>query len=143
VERKTELVLPARVESWDEVLAQLEVCLEDADPRLLGHLALAAEEIFVNIALYAYAEGEGQVWVRFYWSEEQIVLEFQDNGAAYNPLAKADPDITLSAQDRAVGGLGVYLAKRLTDRVVYCRQGDANILRVEKRLRPAGGCARP
>jgi anti-sigma regulatory factor (Ser/Thr protein kinase) len=92
---------------------------------------IAAEEIFVNIVRYAYAEG-GKAEIMFSMENESAVIAFADSGKPYNPLEKAPPDIALSADERPVGGLGIFLTRRLTDGMEYERAGGRNILRIKK-----------
>ena len=100
------------------------------------HLALAVEEVFVNIANYAYAPETGPARVRVEVAEEPLCasITFIDHGVPYDPLAKEDPDITLSAEDREVGGLGVFMTKQLMDDVRYEYVDGCNILTISKDL---------
>ena len=81
--------------------------------------AICAEEIFVNIASYAYGEAAGIARIDEEIQGSSISLCFQDQGQQYNPLAKEDPDTTLSAQEREIGGLGVFMVKNMMDSVAY------------------------
>ena len=84
-------------------------------------LDLAVEEIYVNIAQYSYSKKVGKVTIRVSLSEDhsQINITFIDSGIPYNPLTKEDPDVTLSSEEREIGGLGIFLIKRYTDDVRY------------------------
>ena len=91
------------------------------------------DEIFSNIARYAYhPEVDGAV-VRIAVGDD-VVIEFEDSGTPYDPLTKEDPDVSLSAQDREVGGLGLFMVKNLMDSVEYRREENRNILTIKKRL---------
>ena len=102
-----------------------------------NQLDLAVEELYVNIAHYAYAPGTGDVEIECELSEdgENKVLRvtFMDKGTPFDPLAKKDPDITLSAEERGIGGLGIFLTKKFMDSVEY-EYKDANILTIKKTL---------
>ncbi|MBQ6381689.1 MAG: SpoIIE family protein phosphatase [Clostridia bacterium] len=95
-------------------------------------LSVAAEEIFANIANYAYGEGSGYADVKLDCVEDKLSLVFEDSGIPYNPLKKPDPDIKLSAEERQIGGLGIYMAKKLTDDVTYRYEDGKNILKLVK-----------
>ena len=98
------------------------------------HIELVTEEIFVNIASYAYPDGEGFVTVRREGGEgaEGLTLTFMDGGVPYDPLARPDPDLTLPAKDRPIGGLGVFLVKKIVDEAHYEYKDGKNILAVRK-----------
>ncbi len=91
------------------------------------------EEIFVNIASYAYSPGNGNA-VIFISVTDQIVIRFEDTGKPYNPLAKPEPDLDKPLMDRDIGGLGVFLVKKLMDNVEYTRVGNKNVLVMTKGL---------
>ena len=133
-----ELEIAAEIEKLPEVLAFLEQHLEEVDcpPKAQMQIAIAAEEIFVNIAHYAYAPGTGDATVRLELSPEPAtaIITFIDRGVPFDPLAKPDPDVTLSAEDREIGGLGIFMTKKTMDDVRYEYRDDCNILRLEKKL---------
>ncbi len=95
---------------------------------------IAAEEIFVNIASYAYTGETGSAIVRVELHAEQpaVDITFIDRGVPYNPLAKADPDITLSAEQRQIGGLGIFMVKKSMDDIQYDYLDGCNILTLKK-----------
>lgn len=97
---------------------------------------VAVEEIFSNIAFYAYPEGGGKVTVVWEFEPDTGLasMSFTDSGVSYNPLEKPDPDIALSAEDRPVGGLGIYMVKKSVDHVEYEYAGGRNILVVRKQF---------
>ena len=101
--------------------------------RLIG---VAVEEIFVNIASYAYAPEKGSATVRVEVSEEpvSVTITFVDHGTPYDPLSKDDPDVTLPADAREIGGLGIFMTKQLMDDVAYEYQDGKNILTLKKNL---------
>ena len=133
-----ELEISAEIEKLPDVLSFIEQHLEEADcpPKAQMQIAIAAEEIFVNIAHYAYAPGTGMAMVRLELTPEPVtaVITFIDCGIPFDPLAKPDPDVTLSAEDRQIGGLGIYMTKKTMDDVKYEYKDGRNILRLEKKL---------
>ena len=134
---RDELILPAKVENLDEVQAFVgERVGEDCSPKAQMQLDLAVEEIFVNIANYAYAPGEGKAAVRVQVSEEprRVDVTFRDRGVPYNPLEKEDPDVTALAAERKLGGLGIFLTKQLMDEVQYEYRDGQNVLTLTKNL---------
>lgn len=98
-------------------------------------MALAVEEVFINIASYAYRPNTGSVTVRVACGDEAVV-EFEDWGQAYNPLEHPEPRLDSSVESRRIGGLGILLVKRLMDGVAYSRIGDGNVLALRKNMRP-------
>lgn len=95
---------------------------------------IAVDELFSNIARYAYGEDEGEATVRLQISEDNstAVLTFIDSGTPYNPLKKEDPDVTLDAEDRDEGGLGIYMVKNSMDDIFYEYRDGYNTLTVTK-----------
>jgi len=100
-------------------------------------IALAIEEIFVNIADYAYHPNTGTVTIRstIQKSVPAIMIQFLDQGKPYNPLERIDADITLNAEERAIGGLGILLVKKTMDNVKYEYKDGKNILTIQKNLK--------
>ena len=98
---------------------------------------IAIDELFGNIANYAYHPDIGAATVRVEITEPPlaVVITFIDSGVPYNPLAKEDPDITLSAQERQIGGLGIYMAKKTMDDIAYEYKEGQNILKIRKEIR--------
>ena len=99
-------------------------------------IELAVEEIFVNIAHYAYAPGTGRAVIRMEVTDAPALatIIFIDQGTPYDPLAKPDPDVGLSAMEREIGGLGIYLTKKTMDDVRYEYKDGKNILTLMKKL---------
>ncbi|MBQ2679705.1 MAG: ATP-binding protein [Firmicutes bacterium] len=99
-------------------------------------IQVAAEEIFVNIASYAYAPEKGKATVRVEVSENpvSVVITFMDHGMPYDPLSNEDPDITLPAGEREIGGLGIFLVRKTMDDVTYSYKDGQNILTLKKTL---------
>ena len=106
------------------------------DEMLLNQIDLAVEEIFVNIAHYSGA-AEALVSCGYHVSGEgngTLTVGFKDKGKPFNPLAKADPDLTLSAEEREIGGLGIFLTKKFMDSVEYEFTDGMNCLTFKKTL---------
>ena len=106
-------------------------------PKVKFQLDVAVEEIFVNIAHYAYLpEQEGEATVRCCvgGSPLQVTIQFLDHGKPFNPLAKKDADITLSAEERDIGGLGILMVKKSMDAVDYSYEEGKNILTIKKSI---------
>lgn len=95
---------------------------------------VAVEEIFVNIASYAYFPGTGDVLIHCGVENGEVRITFIDSGKPFDPLKKPDPDVTLSAQEREIGGLGIYMAKRYMDNMVYEYSENKNKLVITKKL---------
>lgn len=105
--------------------------------RIRAQLDVAVEEIFVNIAHYAYPPGQpGWALIRCQVDQEplRITVQFVDSGVPFNPLKKKDADITLSAEERQIGGLGILMVKRSMDKVDYVYEHEQNILTLVKKI---------
>ena len=131
-----EKTVQATLENLDEVMAFVEEQMEvyHCSMKMQMQIAVAVEEIYVNIASYAYREQKGNARIRVQSGGEplQISITFEDDGIPYNPLLKEDPDITLSAEERKIGGLGIYIVKKSMDQVEYHYQNGKNILTIRK-----------
>jgi anti-sigma regulatory factor (Ser/Thr protein kinase) len=101
----------------------------------IANVELAVEEVFVNIALYAYKESEagGKVVVHCHAEPKTVSLEFTDVGVPFNPLEHKDPDVSLGAEERELGGLGIFLVKKIMNVVEYRRENGKNVLFMSKR----------
>ena len=99
-------------------------------------IEIAVEEIFINIASYAYAPDKGMATVRVEVSGDPVAvtITFVDHGVPYDPLAKEDPDVTLSAEERGIGGLGIFMTKKLMDDVAYEYKDGKNTLTLKKQI---------
>ena len=136
---KEELVIEAVIDNLDDVNLFVHKSIEqfEVSKRTLMQLDLIVEEIFVNVASYAYAPNTGSVKILIEVKEEPLTvsLTFIDSGVPYNPLEKSDPDINLSADDRQIGGLGIFLTKNLVDDISYQFVDGQNILQLTKSLK--------
>ncbi|NQS90508.1 ATP-binding protein [Patescibacteria group bacterium] len=95
-------------------------------------LFLAVEEAYVNIVKYAYPEPSGKVTVYCYMDKDTLTLKIKDEGIPFNPLEFPQPYLASHLEEREVGGLGVFLIRRLVDNVEYKRQGKYNVLTLVK-----------
>ena len=133
-----ELRLVASDENLPVVLEQVEELLvqDGCDAMVQMQIVMAAEELFVNIAHYAYEgqPGEAVIKLLFLENPHRFCMVFRDKGVPYNPLEHEDPDITLSAEDRQIGGLGIYLIKQTMDSIEYAYEEGENVLKIEKFL---------
>lgn len=132
-----EMIFPAKTALLEQVQEFVGSHLpEDCPVKTQMQLDLVVEEIFVNIASYAYASGEGTVTVRVERSDAPaaLTISFLDRGVAFDPLAKEDPDVSALAEDRGIGGLGIFLTKQLMDELCYQRLDGQNILTLRKKL---------
>ena len=131
-----ELTLDAKTENLPEVLAFVDAELEarDCPPKAQMQIDVAVEELFVNIASYAYAPGTGTATVRLAFENEPrgVTITLIDRGTPYDPLAKPDPDVTLSAEERQIGGLGILMVKRSMDGLRYEYRDGQNMLELKK-----------
>ena len=131
-----ELIIEAVNTNLDEVLAFVDEQLEEANcsSKIQTTIEIAVEELFVNIANYAYSPEIGTAVVQISVNKEPLSVEitFIDNGKPYDPLAKPDPDVTLSAEERQIGGLGIFILRRKMDDVRYVYENNRNILTIEK-----------
>lgn len=133
-----ERIFEAKKNSLTDVLAFLEGELEkvNCDMRTQTALCIAMEEVFVNIADYAYPEGAGSVRIAIDVDEEMrtVSILVSDTGIAFDPLKRAEPDITLPAERREVGGLGIFIVKKTMDSVEYIRENGENRLTMTKKI---------
>ncbi len=133
-----ELELEAAPENLAEVQAFVEERLSalDCPPKALMQIGVAVEEIFVNIAHYAYQPEEGSATIRVEVDEEPVAvtITFLDHGVPYDPLAREDPDVTLPAEERDIGGLGIFMTKEIMDDLAYEYKDGQNILTLKKKL---------
>ena len=133
-----ELKIEATLDQLDEVLAFVGEELEkySADQKVNIQISIAVEEVFVNIAHYAYKPNVGDAVIQIAFDDDpkSVTITFIDSGMEFDPLAKPDPDVTLPAEDRQIGGLGIYMVKKSMDDVTYERKDGKNILTISKNL---------
>ncbi len=133
-----ELTLEARVENLDQVLSFVDSHLEQLDCPMKAQMQIdvAVEELYVNIARYAYNPKVGPATVRVEVENDPLAVSitFIDHGVPYDPLKKPDPDVTLSAEEREIGGLGIFMVKKSMDGMTYEYKNGQNILKISKNL---------
>jgi dihydroorotate dehydrogenase electron transfer subunit len=130
-----ELVVEADIKSFNKVLDFVYEKLErtPCSSELLGNIILAVEEVFVNIANYAYQPSSGSVLLSIDAGDE-AVIRFEDTGKPYNPLDHPEPDVDKPLMERDIGGLGIFLVKTIMDKIDYMRVDDKNVLVMTKKL---------
>ena len=133
-----EMDIAATLENLDTVMAFVDQQLEEVGCSMKAQMQIdiAVEEVYVNIAHYAYNPEVGGVTIRVQIEEEPlaVILTFIDKGKPYDPLAKEDPDVTLAVEDRQIGGLGIFMVKKSMDNVSYEYNEGRNILTLKKNL---------
>ncbi len=133
-----EQVFPADTRYLGAVMAFVEEQIEDLDCPMKAKMQvnIAVEEIFTNVAHYAYAPDTGMVKIRVQtdYQPDSVEITFVDQGVPYNPLEKEDPDVTLSADERRIGGLGIFMVKQIMDEVCYEYRNGSNVVTLKKRV---------
>ena len=137
-EQMAKKTFPAKIEFLNDVLGFVDRVLDRvACPmKMQTAICVALEEVFVNVAHYAYPDGEGDMSLQIGFDDQSRTVTFRmsDKGVPFDPLAKPDPDITLSAQDREIGGLGIFIAKKTMDSLNYSYENGENILTMIKKI---------
>jgi len=132
---RKEITVDSKLENVETLTAFVEKELEPYEPSMKSQMQInmAIDELFSNVVHYS---GSSKMTLVLEVIEDvfSATLTFIDNGVAYDPLAKTDPDVTLSAEDREIGGLGIFLVKKTMDGMEYQRDGEKNILKVTKKL---------
>ncbi|MBR4901360.1 MAG: ATP-binding protein [Victivallales bacterium] len=133
-----ELTVDAAIENIPVVTAFVEEQLEQVGCPMKAQMQIdiAIDEIFSNIAQYAYTPKTGKATVRVEVTENPmaVVITFIDNGIPYDPLAKADPNVSLPADERQIGGLGIFMVKKSMDEINYEYKNGQNILTIKKHI---------
>ena len=137
-EHMTNKVFKAKTEALSDVLGFVDLMLEkyECPMKLQTAICVAIEEVFVNVARYAYKDGEGDVELGIGFNNESraVIFRMSDSGVQFDPLKKPDPDITLSADERDIGGLGIFITKRTMDSIEYAYENNKNILTMIKKI---------
>jgi len=135
LQRDREIKSEAKLENLEKIIEFINTELDEYGFPLcfLNDINLIAEEIFTNIVYYAYAPGNGSVLIVISVTDK-IILKFEDTGKPYNPLLQPDPDLEISMENRDIGGLGIFIVKKLADSIEYSRIDNRNILTVSKNL---------
>ena len=137
-ERMTSKTFPAKTEFLDDVLGFVDQTLDsfECPMKIQTAICVAIEEVFVNVAHYAYGDGEGDMTLEIGFNDEsrEITFKMVDKGVPFDPLNKPDPDITLPAEDREIGGLGIFITKKTMDSLSYSYENGENILTMIKKI---------
>lgn len=132
------LTVPAKIENLQKVMDFLGDQLDSVDYVMKARLQLelSIEEAYVNIVNYAYESEEGEVLICCNVGESplKITMQFIDYGKPYNPLENEDPDLSLNAEEKEIGGLGIFLIKKNVDDISYEYCDGKNILTIQKKL---------
>ena len=136
VQQTQTLHIEAAKENLTQVIDFVDNFLQAQDCPMKAQMQidLCVEEIFVNIAQYAYGDSVGKAEISIENSDGEITIVFKDGGKPYNPLEETDPDLSLSADEREIGGLGIFLTKKNADRVTYSYEAAQNVLTIKKRI---------
>lgn len=143
-----EVIFPATDEALADVNSFVETRLEEAgcSPKNQMKIMIALEELFVNVAHYAYSGADaqsghdgqnvqdGKVAIDLDFEGGDMILSLKDSGRPFNPLEKADPDVTLSAEERNIGGLGIFMVKKSMDEVSYRYEEGCNIITIRHQI---------
>lgn len=131
-----EITLEAKVENIERVTQFVDELLEanDCSMKAQMQIDIAIDELFSNIAYYAYKPNTGMATVRVEFTDKPktVSVSFTDEGIQYNPLERDDPDVTLSVDERQIGGLGIYMVKKSMDGMDYRYEDGKNILTIKK-----------
>ena len=137
-ERVIKQTFPANIDALSDVLGFVEQTLEsyECSMKIQTAVCVAIEEVFVNVAHYAYPDSQGDMTLQIGFEPESRTITFrmEDSGIPFDPLKKPDPDITLSAEDREIGGLGIFITKKTMDSVAYAYEDSKNILTMIKKI---------
>ena len=132
-----ERVFEAKVENLDSVLEFMEdeLLSHGCIMKLVMPINISLEEMFVNIASYAYEPKTGDATISIDFEGDDVVVQLRDTGMEFDPLAKIDPDINASAEERGIGGLGIYMVKKYMDKCEYERKDGTNIFTMRKNIK--------
>ncbi len=130
------LVVDAKKESLDTVIDFLDEYLDskNCDMKKKIQIQLSLEEIFINVANYAYEGETGKAKITLNCENGTVSISVYDKGKEYNPLNIPDPDTTLSAEEREIGGLGIFLVRKNMDEVNYKYENSENVFTMKKKL---------
>ena len=136
MENEYVLRIPAKLEGMDVILAFVSLLLDinGCSTKARTQLRIAVEELYVNVTLYAYPDGDGWAEIRGSVEDGMVTFSLIDAGRPFDPLAKEDPDIMLSGEERGIGGLGIFMVKNTMDEMEYEYRDGCNQLMMRKRL---------
>lgn len=130
----------AKIEQLPNVISFIESELEKMEFsfKIITQFNLVVEELFVNIANYAYKDNEDgkcKITIDYNKEKQEVILFIEDNGVKFNPLDNVEPDTTLSLDERQIGGLGILLVKKNMDHIEYKYENNKNILTLTKNVK--------
>lgn len=130
----------AKVDELPNVISFIENELKkfDFSHKIITQFNLVVEELFVNVASYSYKDNENgkcKIAIDYNQDKQEVTLSIEDNGIKFNPLEIEDPDTTLSAEERPIGGLGILLVKKNMDNIEYKYEDNKNILILRKNIK--------
>ena len=130
------ITVEAKIDNLNKVLDFIDEELENAGCGMKAQMQIniAVEELFVNVAHYAYAPGTGDICISISFRDDPKLAEIvlTDSGVPYDPLSKDDPDVGLSAEEREVGGLGIFMVKKSMDLMTYEYKDGHNVVTISK-----------
>lgn len=131
-----DITVKASIDNMHYILGVAEEMLGNAECPMpvITQFLLSIEEVYVNVASYAYGDGEGDCRIRYEICEngKALAIDLWDEGIPFDPLAKEDPDITLKAEERKIGGLGILMTKTMMDEIKYSYEDGKNHLYMKK-----------
>ena len=129
-----EHTFPAEIARLPEAMGVLEQFMDSIGVPLPAqmHVSVSFEEMFVNVASYAYPGGSGDVTVQLSAENNTLCIHLIDSGIPFDPLQRADPDTALSTDERPIGGLGIFMVKKSMDTVAYAYADKKNIFTMTK-----------
>ena len=134
----TNRTFKAQTDALSDILGFVDEMLEayGCPMKIQMAVCVAIEELFVNVARYAYEGGEGTVslGIDFDQGTQTLTFRMSDQGVPFDPLGAPDPDITLSAEEREIGGLGIFITKKTMDTIEYTYENGENILIMTKKI---------
>ncbi|MDO5131034.1 MAG: ATP-binding protein [Prevotellaceae bacterium] len=132
-----EIVINNQIEELERLAVFVEEVAEELglDPELTMNLNLALEEVVSNVILYTYPREMGEkITIMAQCDSNNLVFTITDKGKEFDPTQVEEADITLSAEDREIGGLGIYIVKNIMNEVTYQRLDGKNILTLKKTI---------
>lgn len=136
--RMFERTVPASLDYMDGLIEEVDGYLKagHCPPEIMTKLEISLEEIFTNIASYAYEKKTGELFLSCCLEQGtgEFMMQFKDWGLPFNPLAKPDPDLSVSLEERPIGGLGIYMVKKFADEVEYEYRDGCNIFTIKKKI---------
>jgi Anti-sigma regulatory factor (Ser/Thr protein kinase) len=130
-----DVVIPSHLEEIPKISAELEQCMQSmgfSDDQILD-LQLAVEEAITNVITHGYEETPGTIAVRCTTEDDEIAIEISDHAPAFDPLSVPEPDTSADIDQRGIGGLGIFLIRRVTDSATYRYEQEKNILTLKKK----------